>query len=154
MVANGRGTYLGLVDVEWDSGNKPDIDNVYFVYNTGNDGLYHLALVDDPAWYATVPRPAIPPKAEARWTEADARIRHAGVWRRRTCSACSRMTSRGSRRGRMQRMPRAWGALCRLVDKCGVSRREYRGGVGSLASWITLVGRAVALGIKGARREV
>ena len=32
------------------SGNKPDIDNTYFVYNTGNDGLYHLALVEDPEW--------------------------------------------------------------------------------------------------------
>uniref|UniRef100_A0A6U4Y0U3 Uncharacterized protein n=1 Tax=Hemiselmis andersenii TaxID=464988 RepID=A0A6U4Y0U3_HEMAN len=50
IVANGRGSYLGLCDVEWDSGNKPEIDNTYFVYNTGNDGLYHLALVEDPAW--------------------------------------------------------------------------------------------------------
>ena len=33
-----------LCDVKWDSGNKPEIDNTYFVYNCGNDGLYHLAL--------------------------------------------------------------------------------------------------------------
>ena len=50
IVANGRGTYLGLCDVEWDSGNKPDIDNTYFIYNSGNDGQYHLALVEDPSW--------------------------------------------------------------------------------------------------------
>ena len=33
--------------VKWDSGNKPEIDNTYYVYNCGNDGLYHLALAEE-----------------------------------------------------------------------------------------------------------
>ena len=33
--------------VKWDSGNKPEIDNTYYVYNGGNDGLYHLALAEE-----------------------------------------------------------------------------------------------------------
>ncbi len=37
-------------DVCWDSGKKPEIDNTFFIYNTGNDGLYHLALVEKPPW--------------------------------------------------------------------------------------------------------
>ena len=50
VVASGRYAYLGLCDVKWDSGNKPEVDNTYYVYNCGNDGLYHLALVDEPKW--------------------------------------------------------------------------------------------------------
>jgi len=36
--------------VKWDSGNKPEIDNTYYVYNCGNDGLYHLALAEESKW--------------------------------------------------------------------------------------------------------
>mmetsp|Transcript_35602 Transcript_35602/g.87578 ORF Transcript_35602/g.87578 Transcript_35602/m.87578 type:complete len:195 (-) Transcript_35602:218-802(-) len=50
IVCAGRGGYTGLCDVEWDSGNKPEVDNTYYVYNAGNNGLYHLALVEDPDW--------------------------------------------------------------------------------------------------------
>ena len=36
--------------MKWDSGLKPEIDNTYYVYQVGNDGLYHLALVEDTPW--------------------------------------------------------------------------------------------------------
>jgi hypothetical protein len=36
-----------ILAVKWDSGNKPEIDNTYYVYNCGNDGLYHLALAEE-----------------------------------------------------------------------------------------------------------
>ena len=36
-----------MLAVKWDSGNKPEIDNTYYVYNCGNDGLYHLALAEE-----------------------------------------------------------------------------------------------------------
>ena len=42
-----RRVVQGLCDVKWDSGNKPEIDNTYFIYNCGNDGLYHLALAEE-----------------------------------------------------------------------------------------------------------
>ena len=43
--------------VKWDSGNKPEIDNTYYVYNCGNDGLYHLAQAEEvhPNPSATLP---------------------------------------------------------------------------------------------------
>ncbi|EKX35524.1 hypothetical protein GUITHDRAFT_165960 [Guillardia theta CCMP2712] len=50
VVYNGREAYMGMCTVKWDSGRKPIIDNTYYVYNCGNDGLYHLALAEEPAW--------------------------------------------------------------------------------------------------------
>jgi len=50
IVGTGREVYIGMCDVRWDSGNAPTIDNTYHVYNTGNDGLYHLALAEDPPY--------------------------------------------------------------------------------------------------------
>ena len=47
VIASGRYAYLGMCDVKWDSGNKPEIDNTYFIYSCGNDGLYHLALAEE-----------------------------------------------------------------------------------------------------------
>ena len=36
--------------MKWDSGLKPEVDNTYYIYQTGNDGLYHLALVEETPW--------------------------------------------------------------------------------------------------------
>jgi hypothetical protein len=52
--------------VKWDSGLKPEIDNTYYVYQVGNDGLYHLALVEDTPW-------AVPEVQPLGVTEEDAR---------------------------------------------------------------------------------
>jgi hypothetical protein len=48
----------GLCDVKWDSGNKPEIDNTYFVYHCGNDGLYHLALADKVIFFSNLQKAA------------------------------------------------------------------------------------------------
>ena len=46
---------LHQCDVKWDSGLKPEVDNTYYIYQTGNDGLYHLALVEETPWKVRSP---------------------------------------------------------------------------------------------------
>lgn len=48
--------------VKWDSGNKPEIDNTYYVYNCGNDGLYHLAQAEE---VHPTPPPHCPPPLDS-----------------------------------------------------------------------------------------